>query len=240
MNSKNIEAVILSRKDFGEADRLLTAFSLEEGKIKIIAKGSRKIKSKMAGHIEPFTVGKYHLINGKTFYILAGAEKGELNNGLSADINIYRDASYLCEIVDLTMQEGEANETIFRLLVDTLRIIGNFNEAKKEIIIRFFEFRLLKSLGYNPNFTKCLNCSSDITEKDVYHGGFEGVYCHPCEGEGQNIGKNTLKILRLFQRSELEDILSIKNIEAYNNDLKAVILPYFYDILPRKPKSPEL
>lgn len=240
MNSRNIKAVILSRRDFGEADRLITAFSLEEGKIKIIAKGSRKIKSKMAGHIEPFTVGKYHLINGRSFYILAGAEKGELNNSLSADINIYRDASYICEIVDLTMQEGESNETIFWLLVEVLGRLGDLDEPKKEIVIRFFEFKLLKSLGYSPNFTKCLKCSTDITEKDIYHGGFEGVYCHPCEGEGKRIDKNTLKILRLFQKSDLDEILSIKNIEAYNNDLKSIIIPYFYDILPRKPKSPEL
>lgn len=240
MKTKKINAIILSRRDFGEADRLISAFSLEEGKIKIIAKGSRRIKSKMASHIEPFTVGCYQVVRGKRFYILTGADKELTNNGFFLDVESYKDASYLCEILDLTMQEGVAEENIYILLKNLLQNISNYNSIKKSIALRYFEFSLLRSLGYSPNYQKCPKCNSDIIENDFFLGSFEGVFCCPDQERNKKISKNTLKLLRLFKEKSLEEILAIKDVEKHNNDLKEVILPYFYDILPRKPKSQEL
>jgi DNA repair protein RecO (recombination protein O) len=240
MKNKTVNAIILSRRDFGEADRLISAFSLEEGKIKIIAKGSRKIKSKMASHIEPFTIGKYQLIKGKTFYILTGAEKENTNNELSESIELYKDASYICEITDLTMHEGEAERELYGLLKEVLIKLSSINENQKQILLRYFEFRLLRALGYKPDYKKCLKCNNQIIEMDSYQGGFEGVLCCKEAGKTLKINKNTLKILRLFQDKNLEEILNINNTGTYDNDLKEVILPFFYDILPRKPKSQEL
>ncbi len=239
MRSKNLNAIILSRKDIGEADRLISAFSLEEGKIKIIARGSRKIKSKMASHIEPFTVGKYQLIPGKSFYILTGAEKKYYNEKLSSNIDFYRDASYLCEIVELTMNEGEPERTLYELLEKMLKKITEIEPPKRELGLRLFEFKLLGRLGYDPNYSKCLRCGSDIKEKKNYLGGFEGIYCHLCTGSGKKIDKNTLKILRLFKKESLENILKIRDIEKHNRKLKEMTVPYLYDILPRPPKSYE-
>lgn len=216
---------------------MISAFSLEEGKVKIIARGSRKIKSKMASHIEPFTVGKYQLILGKSFYILTGAEKKHYNEKLSSNIDFYRDASYLCEIVELTINEGEPEESLYGLLEKMLEKITEIEPLKRELGIRFFEFKLLGRLGYDPNYSECLRCGSDITEKESYFGGFEGVYCHSCEGSGKKIDKNTLKILRLFKERSLENVLKIRDIEKHNQKLKEMTVPYLCDILPRPPKS---
>lgn len=241
MNKSNtVEAIILSRRDFGEADRLITAFSLEKGKIKILAKGSRKIKSKMASHIEPFNIGKYQIVKGKTFYILCGAEKISTASVTGKDLEKFKDISYLCEILDLTIQEEEPVVDVYKNLKEILGLFNHLNCSKKEIALRFFEFRLLNALGYNPNYIKCINCDDLIAENSNFFGTFEGIYCCKCSGKGKAIDKNTLKILRLFKASNLEEIININGIEKYNDKLKEVIIPYFYDILPRKPKSNEL
>lgn len=239
MLTQNINAIILSRKNIGEADRLLSAFSLEEGKIKIIAKGSRKIKSKMASHIEPFTIGKYHLVTGKTFYILTGAEKTYYNESLTSNIESYQDTSYLCELIDLTYHENQPHQDIYNLLSETLKLLTMINHDKKEVLLRYFEFQLLKSLGYNPNYKKCIKCNKAVMEQDVFFGGFEGISCKQCKAGKIKINKNTLKILRLFQDNDLDKIINIKEVGKQNQHLKEVILPYLYDILPRKPKSYE-
>ncbi len=239
MPTKNVTAIILSRKDFGETDRLISAFSLEEGKIKILAKGSRKLKSKMAGHIEPFSVGKYFLATGKSFFILAGADKLNTHEKIISDIELYKDASYICELVELLIEQ-EKNEAIFNLLKDTLAIIEKASQTKREIIIRYFEYNLLSFLGYEPELTRCKKCRTTLKEQKKYAGNFEGVCCDNCQAKNQTINLNTLKILRVLRKNDVNEILKIKDIEKYNDNLKEVISPFIHDILPRQIKSYEL
>lgn len=240
MPTKTIQAIILSRKNFGEADRLLTAYSKEEGKVKILAKGSRKIKSKMASHIEPFTLGKYFVAKGKSFYILAGAETLNSNYQNLNDIELFKQASYICELLELATVEEQKNAKLFQLAKNLLTCLPETPEEKREIIIRFFEFVLLESSGYLPDYTRCKKCHTGLTQQNTYIGNFEGVCCSSCEGEGKKIDLNALKILRVFASRDLEKVLVIAGVERYNDSLKEVILPHLYDIIPRSPKSKTL
>lgn len=221
----------------GEADRLLLAYSKEEGKIKIMAKGSRKIKSKLASHIEPFMVGRYHLVEGKSFYILAGAESLVQNNKLSSDLESYRDASYLCELLDLLTTEGDQNQKLYETAKYVLSALNIIPAEKRNILLRYFEFIALESSGYRPSYQKCVECGQKITEKDCYFGNFEGVHCENCSKNGRKISKNTFKVLRLFEKGTIKEIMNIKDSGEYSQEIQKVIFPYLCDILPRKPKT---
>ncbi len=237
MKSKNITGIILSRKDLNEADRLLSVFSFENGRIEVIARGSRKLKSKMAGHIEPFTIGKYQLVEGKTFDILTGAETINSHDKILNNIELYKNASYLCELTKLTIPEGEVEKKIFNLLKNALNIISGLKEGQTELLKRFFEYQILTEIGYKPNFINCKKCKKLITESNKYSGGFEGFYCKNCIGNGEQIHKNTFKMLRLFSSENLKNIIKIKTDGNVNNELKKVIYAYICNILPRLPKS---
>lgn len=240
MSTKNIEAIILGRRNMGEADRLLLAYSKEEGKVKIIAKGSRKIKSRLASHIEPFTIGKYHLVIGKTFYILAGAEAIRQNRKLSEDLEAYQDASYLCELLDLATAEGENNLKLYEVAKYILSTINDIRAPKRAILLRYLEFIILESSGYKPSYHKCIKCDQKLCEQEYYYGNFEGVHCEKCNETGRKITKNAFKILRMFERGDIEEIVNIKDVEKHSHEVQEVILPSLYDILPRKPKSLEI
>lgn len=236
----NIQGVVLYRKDVGETDRLISVFTRELGKIMVIARGSRKLKSKMAAHIEPFSVGKYQIVEGKTFYILTGAEKLLYFDSASSGLDTYREASYVCELVNMSFQEKIDSKNIYDALVETLTTLRDSTNGKRDIAVRYFELKLLTELGYKPDFTICKKCQKTIPEQEMYVGGFEGVVCPDCEHKEISISKNVLKLLRLMQRESLKKVLAINNIWEYNSELEKVIHPFLLDILPRPPKSLEL
>lgn len=240
MATKNIGGLVLSRINFGEADRLLTVFSDTEGKIKILAKGSRKIKSKMAPHIEPFTFAKYFVAEGKSFYILAGAESTELNPKITTDLDVFKDACYIAELLNFTLVEGVPSEKLFAITHDTYMVLPDLRPEEREAVIHFFEYQLLKSNGYTPNFSACRECGKKLTEKPHYFGTFEGVTCDNCGEAGKKISLEAFKILRYFGQCDLDDVLRIKGLESYNKEIKEVLVPFLYDILPKNPKAKEI
>lgn len=237
MATKTVRAIVLSRKNFGEADRLLSFFSKEEGKIKVVARGSRKIKSKMASHIEPFSIGNYFLAEGKTFQILAGAEAVKNSENLIKNLELYQDASYICEILDMTLPEQMPNIKLFNLASQALTFLSNSDESKRGIILRYFEYQLLANSGLAASFEACHKCSNKLELQDFYAGGIEGIYCKNCIPDKKTMSLEIVKILRLFEKKDLSDILKIKGIEQYSSELQGMIKPSLYDILPRAPKS---
>lgn len=226
--------LILGRKNIGEADRLLTVFTEDYGKIKIIARGARKIKSKLAPHIEPLQLSRLEFVEGKTFYILTGAEREGMKDAFQS-LDNYRIISYLYELTDLAFEEREPNKEIFKLLseISQRKISGD----KEDIICRYFELKLLGSLGFGADFLRCKKCGEELTEAPIYIGNFEGLLCKNCQGTGFRIDKDTLKILRFMSAQPLDRVLSVKDINSVNQELEKIITPFLHDILPRHPKS---
>jgi DNA repair protein RecO (recombination protein O) len=240
MASKNIEGIILSRISFGEADRILTVFSKEEGKTKVLAKGSRKIKSKLAPHIEPFSVGKYFVVEGKSFYILTGAEATEQNEDIMRDLEVYKDACYVSELLSMTLFENIPNASLYEISKEVFLNLPKYGPVEREIILRFFEYKLLESAGYVPNFHKCVSCGDALKECDHYEGSFEGVKCDNCATGEKKVSKTFVKIIRFFKANDLSAVLRLKGLEEYSGELRDVLLPFLYDILPKTPKARNL
>lgn len=229
-----MEGIILSRRNIGEADRLLNIFTKEKGKIKVVARGARRIKSKLACQIEPFAHGDFQVIEGKTFYILTGAEATCTYLDSHRDIDLYRSISYIHEITDISYQEEEPNTDLYQVLGQlTKEMVRSGNTGP---LVAYFEIKLLSSLGYRPNYTICRKCQKPITERAEYAGDYEGVFCGNC-GKGKLITKNTLKLLRYMSDAKIEDIVRL-NIEAEElSGLEEIIRSFLQDVLPRSPKS---
>lgn len=239
---KNLKTngIVLARRNIGEADRLLTVFTDELGKVKIIARGSRKIKSKLASHIEPFSTGSFEFIDGKTFYILVGAQKLPPVIELAKDLELYQTLSYICELVDVAFHENEPNPSVYRLLQEVTDAISNNPAINKKLLRQYFEMKLLVGLGYKPDYHHCKKCQGILAESDSYAASFEGAVCKTCGETGGRISKNTLKLLRLMEQGQLNELLAINNVDELSAELDQIIQPYLLDILPRKPRSLEL
>src|SRR5574341_2483018 len=98
--SVRVEAVVLRHSDYGEADRLLTLYTRQLGKTRALAKGARKIASRKAGHIEPFTYVKLQLAKGRDMLILTQADTVDAYLPLREDLILTRYASYVLELQD--------------------------------------------------------------------------------------------------------------------------------------------
>lgn len=201
--SQRVEAIILKHSDFGEADRLLTLFTREQGKLRALAKGARKPGSRKGGHLEPYSRVRLQLASGRDLYIVSQAEAIEINSGLSNSLESLGYAAYAAELAEKFSLEGEAQPGLYRLLAETLARLASGEGG--QLSVRYYEVRLLDQVGFRPELQECLGCRQEIQPVDQFFS-FEqgGALCPRC-GRGRSgsrpISMPALKVLRHLQRS---------------------------------------
>ncbi len=239
--SFRVDAVVLRHSDYGEADRLLTLYTRQLGKTRAIAKGARKIASRKAGHIEPFTHAKLQLARGRDMLILTQADTVDAYQALREDLILTSQASYVLELLDrFTYQDDTENSAIFRLLTDTLSRLAS--KADPWLAIRYYEMRLLDHLGFRPQLFECANCRREILAEDQFFSfSAGGVICPRC-GQGlRNVNPlsvETLKYLRHFQRSSYADASRARPSPEVRTEAESLMQGYFTYLLERELNTP--
>lgn len=238
---RTVEAVIISHRDFGEADRLVNLFSLEGGKIRALAKGVRKIRSRKAAYLEPFMHSKVVLARGKTFWIITQADAIHSNLAIRDSLVKTGQSAYVMELADRLSIEEDPAPAVFRLLVNTLKRINEGGEAF--VILRFFELCLLDQAGFRPDLTDCVNCGKKITARDQYFSVAQGgVLCPACgklQDHMRKVSVNTLRFLRHFQRSAFSDIADVSVPSAVQAEMTVLMDGYISSIVERKLNAPD-
>ena len=125
-----VDSVVLRHSDYGEADRLLTLYTREQGKIRAIAKGVRKIQSRKAGHLEPFTRVTLMLARGHDLWIVTQAETINAFQPLREELGMMTQAAYVVELLERFSYEEGQNWQLYDLLVATL---GTIEQRKRPI-----------------------------------------------------------------------------------------------------------
>jgi len=235
------QAIVLGHFEYGEADRILKLFTLEKGKVSAIAKGVRRISSRKAGHLEPFTHVNLFLAKGRNLDIITQAEAINPRVGLREDLQLVGLASYVVEVLDrFTFEEGP-NTALFRLLTQTLDRLDT--HPNMETVVRFYEMRLLDLLGYRPQLFECIDCGEAIREQDQFFsplGG--GVACPRCgqsRAEAWAVDKDVLRYLRHFQRSEWKTIATLVIPEGILAGMTGLVEAYLTYLLESKLNTPE-
>ena len=148
--NQRVEAIVLNHSDWGEADRLLVLFTREQGKIRAVAKGARKMRSRKAGHLEPFTRVDLLLARGRDLWIVTQAEMQDAYQALREDLEKTAYAAYVVELLDrFTYEEGQ-NQPLYRLLRNTLQRVAK--ETDPYLAIRYYEVRCLDLMVFAPTF----------------------------------------------------------------------------------------
>lgn len=168
MRSYKTEAIVIKRKNYGEADRILTVFTKNKGKISIIAKGVRKINSRRSSHIELLNHSVIGIYEGK-MPILTEAETLSHYTVLKSDLQKAGMAFYICELVDGLLAEHQENRAVFSLIQNTLSKLENEEDCKA--LIGKFEQELLSLLGFWPREVAFIEDSDrfieDIIERKI-------------------------------------------------------------------------
>ncbi len=152
LKSFKAEGFILKRRDFGEADRLLSVFSLQKGKITILAKGVRRITSRRAGNIELLNRAAMFLHQGKNFLILTEATSLNVYENIKSDLTLMTYAYHILELIEKLMPENMPDPWVYENLK---YILSSLSTNPRQIFIRAFEIKLLTHLGF-ANFTEKL------------------------------------------------------------------------------------
>ena len=202
MASIKTRGIILRRRAYGEADRILTLLTPGMGKITVIAKGSRRLHSKLSGYLELFYVVDWVLAEGRTWYVVTGAEIVAPYRTKNVSLEWVEQASYLARLVDRCTPEQESQPKIYDLLVEALPALSGENIA---VTLRQFEWQVLLALGLQPELRLCSHCRGILDPKHLglcaSRGGALCVACLQTEVLHVPVQEETLKILRLFERA---------------------------------------
>ncbi|MCC6298576.1 MAG: DNA repair protein RecO [Anaerolineales bacterium] len=239
--SVRVDAVVIRHSDYGEADRLLTLYTRQRGKMRVIAKGARKIASRKAGHIEPFTHVKLQLAAGRDMFLLTQADTVDAYLPLRDDLMLTGHAAYVLELLDrFTYEDETENSTIFRLVTETLTRLAS--RADVWLVLRFYEMRLLDQLGFRPQLFECVNCGREIKPEDQFFSfNAGGVICPRC-GQGlkhlHSISVEALKYLRHFQRSSYAEASRARPDNDVERETESLMQGYFTYLLERELNTP--
>ncbi|SRR5581483_8591631 len=240
-HSLRVEAVVLRHADYGEADRLLTLYTRQLGKTRAIVKGARKLTSRKAGHLEPFTHVKLQLAKGRDLFIVTQADTIDVYLPLHEDLILTGHASYVLELLDrFTYEDDAENLSIFRLLTETLARLAS--KSDPWICIRYFEMRLLDYLGFRPQLFECANCGREIVAEDQFFSFSAGGVIDPNCGAGlpnlKNISMDALKYLRHFQRSSYAEASRARPSLEVQKETESLMQGYFTYLLERELNTP--
>lgn len=238
----------MHRTDVGEADRLLTVLSRERGKLRLNAKGARKIKSRRAGHIELFMRSRMLIAKGRgDIDIVSQVEMIDAYRGLREDLTRSTYAHYAVELIDAFAEEGSEQPEMFDLLAEALNWIATTRNLP--LTARFFELKLLTLAGFQPQVFVCADQGELLTEvaPDEFYGwspAAGGVVCPthahaPGRSDAGRLSLSALKVLRHALRTEYAAFIALNIRETISSEVEQVMLRYIQFVLERKVKSVE-
>lgn len=147
-----VEGIVLKRRNLGEADRILTVFTYQKGKILCLAKGVRRITSRRAGNVELLNRVSMFLHQAKTFLILTEAASLDTYQKLKEDLTLSTYAFHIIELVDKLTAENQENRILYEHLVNVLQ---RLSRRPRQILVRAFEVKILSLTGF-ANFQESL------------------------------------------------------------------------------------
>ncbi len=219
MKALRDNGIILRRIDYGEADRIITFLASEHGKIRVMAKGVRKQKSKLAGGIELFSISELHYIKGKgDIDRLMSTRLTKHYGNIVKDLERTEQAYAILKLIDKTI-EDQTGQEYFQVLHESLAALDD-NRIPVVLAELSFKARILQLLGNFPDFSRD-NQGNSLDPDELYEFDFESVSFVPKKGGSYN--KNHLKVLKLLAHNSPQSMAAVQGIEKYCQELTPLV-----------------
>lgn len=229
--------IVLKRRNFSEADRILTLYTRKLGKVTAKAKGVRRPLSKLAGHLELLTQSNVGLAEGKTWFTLTEAVTISAYPKIRASLPLLSLACYIGELVEKLTHDHEPQPQVYDLLAQVLGII---NDKNKDILLPAFIWRLMGLTGYKPELYRCVQCREKLTLGNLYFslekGGLLDEAHHHCDLQARLVTVEVVKLMRII----LTDLDLAMRVDLNPKDLAefSQIVDIFSQlVLENRPKS---
>lgn len=155
MGLYKIEGVVLRRRNLGEADRLVTVFSRDRGKLTVVARGSRRPKSRLGGRLEPSTRFRALVAEGRSLDIVSQVDVLDAHAPLREDLERMGAASVILELTDRALADRHPHPDVYRLLLAALDLVRTGPPGLAWV---WYAARLLVLTGHRPSTRRCVVC----------------------------------------------------------------------------------
>ncbi|MWV45275.1 DNA repair protein RecO [Paenibacillus sp. HJL G12] len=223
-----VEGIVIRSMDYGEGNKIITICTENAGKVGVLVRGAKKVKSRHAALTQLFTTAEYVFFRNVTG--LGTLNSGEISSShhvLRQDIVLAAYASYACELLDRVLQDEETGSFWYHQLKACLDALEEGKDPG--ITINLYEMKILQTAGYGPELLSCISCGRDLSEEDsnvAVSPRLGGVLCRSCkhmDPPALKISPKSLKLLRLFARLDLRRMGHVDVKEETKAELKAVM-----------------
>jgi DNA repair protein RecO (recombination protein O) len=234
------DAIVLSRFDLGEADRVLTLITPGAGKIKAIAKGIRRPTSRIGGSLEPFAELQLAMARGRTFDVVVQVSVGHAWLNLRDSLESAATAWYLAELADRSLEERHAAEPLYALLRRAYELLDAGMAPGR--VARWYEMHLLDELGVRPEVDRCVECDRMLEASGRFRWvpPLGGVLCDRCPGPPQDrtgLGLEALKLLKAYQRLDVAALAGLRIQPDVERETEAALREFVRQALERDARS---
>ncbi len=233
------QALILKRRNFGEADRLLTLFTPRHGKLTAIARGARKGSSRKSGHVELLMHSDLLLGRGRGFLNVQQVELIEAFPRLREDLVRGAYGLYIADLLDhffIGEEDGQQPE----LFAETLAALQALcDEEDAQLVLRHYELRLLSVTGFQPELRRCARTGEALLPRDQYFSNEAGGVVSAAGqatamGDLRPLSLAMLKLLRYLQSEPYSRVKSLRVSARLHAATEALLQGYIASILERR------
>ena len=198
---EKIEALVLSRRNIGDSDRLVTFFSKKQGLMRVLAKGVRTVPSRRGSHLEPFTNVLALVTGDPGRCFLTASETTNYFQALHNDQDALMRVHLIARVVTGLLNEGESQEYLYYALNDCYDVLPRCSLARRSLLEIAIHMKILKSAGYSPQLESCRVCESGQRDEavilDESLGGWVCLTCRVSLAEAtKSVTKDSLRILK--------------------------------------------
>jgi DNA repair protein RecO (recombination protein O) len=235
------DAIVLSRFDLGEADRVMTLITPAGGKLKVIAKGIRRPTSRLGGSLEPFAELTVALARGRTFDVVTQVSVGHAWLRLRDSLESAATAWYLAELADRSLEERHAAEALYALLRRAYELLDAGMAPNR--VARWYEMHLADELGMRPEVDRCVECDRVLESSETFRWvpPLGGVLCERCPGPPTGgrtaLSLEALKLLKAYQRLDCEALAGLRLARAVEDEVETALRDFVRYALERDPRS---
>lgn len=237
------EGVVIRQMPLGEADRILTLCSPDMGKVRAVAKGVRRTKSRLGGHLELLNRASVSVAIGRNLDTISEAYAISTFGAVRSDLHRVSRGLYIAELVDCFSFEGNGNQAMYSLLLGTMHRLER--GVNLDMLVRWFEMRLLECSGYMPELVLCVECRERLEPADhIFACESGGALCPNCrvssEGALLPLPVNCMKTLRFVQREATFDrVETLRVSPRILKDMERLMRTYIRHIVEREVRSAE-
>jgi DNA repair protein RecO (recombination protein O) len=195
------EGIVLKTIKLGEADRIVTLFTRRNGKVRAVAKGVRKTKSRFGGRLEPFTRVELLIYQGRNLDTITSADIMTSFDEVRTDYSKLVSAAAMVELVEKITPEKERALSTYALLLAALRALAADRGAT---VVPAFIVKLLSISGYHPQLQSCAGCG-DGGDLNAFSASLGGAVCSMCwrdDRDAVRLGSDRIDLLSRLLRSD--------------------------------------